>query len=131
MHLRRSALAACLAAALMLTSCGRGEVIDSGGFQVLVGHDDGSDRAGVGYYGAVTIVGTCLGIGDAVVVWPPGTEVESDEPLVVNVPGLGQVGVGDRIEGGADVHDPEDPPDGLKIPEGCRDHRLVSFWPNR
>ena len=131
MHPRRSALAACLASALLLASCGRGEVVESGGFQVLVGHDDGSDMAGVGLYGEVTIVGTCLGVGDAVVVWPPGTEVTSDDPLVVDVPGLGTVGVGDRVEGGALERDPEDPPDGLDVPEGCRDHQLLSFWPNR
>ncbi|MFN8196257.1 MAG: hypothetical protein U0R80_18480 [Nocardioidaceae bacterium] len=128
MHPRRPALAVCLASVLLLTACGHGEVVDSGGFQVLVGHDDGSDRAGIGFFGDVTVVGTCLGVEDTVVIWPPGTEVANDDPLTVDVPGLGEVGVGDRIQGGAVERDPEEPPDGLEIPEGCTGHGLVSFW---
>ena len=47
---------------------------------------------------------------------------------VVPTDPLGEVGVGDRIQGGAVERDPEEPPDGLEIPEGCTGHGLVSFW---
>lgn len=120
-----------LAAALLLgpTACAKDpEVLESGGTYVLVGVYDGNNMAGVGFGGTVSQVGDCLGIDGVVVVWPPGTTITSNDPLVIDVPGLGATRVGDRVVGGAD----EGPlPDGLVVPDGCPTDEVVSFFPDR
>ena len=77
------------------------------------------------------MVGDCLGLGDNVVIWPPGTKVVSGDPLTIDVPGLRSVAVGDSIEGGGLDYGQREPPDGLKVPESCEGKRLISFFPNR
>ncbi|MFW6772931.1 hypothetical protein ACOACO_01510 [Nocardioides sp. CPCC 205120] len=55
--------------------------------------------------GPLTVVGGCLGIGHQVVVWPHGTEVVGTDPLVVDVPGVGELSLGDDVAvGGGTVH---------------------------
>lgn len=126
---RAHALAACLLLG-SLTSC-TGTVVESYGGTVLIGTDDGTNMAGVGLGGDVAFVGDCLGLDQTLIIWPPGTEVIAQEPLTINVPGLGAVKVGDHIEGGGQEYDVSDPPDGLKIPAGCSSDLLYSFFPDR
>ncbi len=123
---------------LVLTSCGGagdvapGEVLRGHGGTVLVNAEpDGGAMAGVGYGGRVTLVGECLGIDDATVIWPHGTELVSDEPFVVEVPGMGQVTIGDRVAGGADQY-VDHLPDGIDaIPPGCPTVSVFAFYPDR
>lgn len=117
---------------IALASCGSdGKVLHRGSVQVLVGADDGSNMAGVGLGGTVSLVGDCLGLEEWIVIWPPGTTIRSDDPVTIEVPALGAVEVGDHIEGGGVEYDPEDPPDGIDIPEGCEGSSLVSYFPNQ
>ena len=62
---------------------------------------DGGPAAQVA--GEVVVVGGCLALrsatGDFVVVWPAGT-VRGSVPTSVVVPGVGELGVGDRVDGG-------------------------------
>ena len=94
-----------LFALLTMTSCGGdgdrapGEVLegDSGKVKVLVNAEpDDRPIAGIGYGGRVELVGDCLGFGGNTIIWPYGTEIVSDDPLVVDVPGEGQVTIGDK-----------------------------------
>ena len=117
-----------LFALLTMTSCGGdgdrapGEVLegDSGKVKVLVNAEpDDRPIAGIGYGGRVELVGDCLGFGGNTIIWPYGTEIVSDDPLVVDVPGEGQVTIGDQVMGGAS-HYGDRLPDGIDaIPSGC------------
>ena len=108
----------------------RGEVIRSGDTSVLIGAEgDGDNMAGVGYGGTVSMVGECLGLDDATVIWPHGTTVVADDPLTIDVPGLSEVTVGDTLTGGADVY-ADYLPEGIDaIPEGCPTGRVIAFYP--
>lgn len=122
-------LGACLLVGA-LASC-NGTALEGDGGTVLIGTDDGDNMAGVGLGGEVALVGDCLGLDEALIIWPPWTEVTAAEPLTISVPGLGAVKVGDRIEGGGQEYDISHPPDGLKIPAGCPSDLLFSFFPDR
>ncbi len=117
--------------ALAVAACGTdggGQVLDSGGKHVLVGPPaNGGDDAAI--YGRVTLIGDCLGIGSSVAVWPNGTTIVSDDPLTIEVPDLGQVKVGDEVDGGGGTHDPGDAPDGVTIPDTCKSATIVSWRP--
>jgi hypothetical protein len=80
--------------------------------------------------GRLSVVGGCLGLGDVVVVWPHGTDVVDEDPLVVEVPEVGRVGLGDRVEvGGGFVvehSDRDEAPEpgalevgGVTVPSSC------------
>lgn len=53
--------------------------------------------------GTLAVVDGCWGITDAityrdtVVVWPHGTEVTSDDPTTIDIPGVGEIAVGDEV----------------------------------
>ena len=133
---RRAVASAGILCAISLTmsSCGAdGAIIRSGDAFVLVGAEgdgDGDNRAGVGFGGTVALVGNCLGINDATVVWPYGTKVIDEDPLTVEVPGLGQVGVGGQLSGGAEVYE-DHLPEGIDdIPSGCPTALVVVFYPD-
>lgn len=114
-----------------LASCGaEAKILEGDGVQVLVGADDGSNMAGVGLGGTVSVVGDCLGMEERVVIWPPGTEIKQDAPLIIDVPGMGDVKVGDHIEGGGKSYEPSQVPDGVELPDGCLSERVFSFFPN-
>ena len=126
-----------LFALLAMTSCGGdddrapGEVLEGDSGKVLVNAEQGDGpSAGVGYGGRVELVGDCLGIGGNTIIWPYGTEIVSDGPLVVNVPGEGQVTIGDQVTGGAS-HYGDNLPDGIgAIPSGCPTD-LFAYYPDR
>ena len=135
---RPRALVGGVLALLMLTSCGGGEgelapgkVLEGGSGKVLVNAEqpEGVMDAGEGFDGRVELVGDCLGIGGNTIIWPPGTEIVSDNPLVVEVPGLGQVTIGDQVTGGAD-HYVDYLPEGIDaIPSGCPTGSVFAYDP--
>src|SRR3954452_361212 len=85
-------LAVALGTVCVLAGCGggQGDVLRSEDSTVLVGAKvDGDSLAGIGYSGTVAMVGQCLGLNEATVIWPHGTQIASDDPLTIDVPGLG------------------------------------------
>lgn len=120
-----------LVALLLLAGCG-GRVLSAGEVSVLVGAraDSGMEALASG---GLAVVGGCLGLEDFVVVWPHGTDVVEADPLRVEVPGVGTVGLGDRVElgGGFVVEHPGDAPaqhpepltvGGADVPRSCARH---------
>lgn len=91
-------------------------VLEAGDSYVVVGSDpDQGDLAVVS--GVVELVGDCLGIDGHVAFWPTGTAIVSTEPVVIDVPDVGRVSLGDRVDGGGGWHeealtDPE-------VPQSC------------
>ena len=118
----------------LLSGCGEdpGSVLKGADQMVLVGAEgDGGNLAGVGFGGVVTLVGDCLGIDASTVIWPHGTKVVLESPLTIDVPGVGRVAVGDRIEGGGDPYGSH-LPDGIDaIPSVCPSDDVIAFYPDR
>jgi hypothetical protein len=127
---------ALLLVASTMVACGddgsvHGDVLGSDGGYVLVGaEDDGNNIAGVGYFGRVEVVGVCLGIDGRTIIWPHGTEILSERPLEIDVPELGPVSVGDKIEGGGTDWSAHRLPTGIDaVPKGCPAEDLfASFY---
>jgi|1186.fasta_scaffold800995_2 hypothetical protein len=119
-------------AASGLSACdggGDGSALHSGDSIVLVDADSDGPTVGVGFAGSVAMVGDCLGIGHATVIWPHGTTITDRDPLTIEVPGLGQVRVGSGVDGGADGVG--DLPKGIDtIPSGCPTRQVIAFFPN-
>jgi hypothetical protein len=125
-------------AASVLSGCGGndgggdGRVLHSGSSNVLIGaKGDGDNVAGVGFAGTVSLAGGCLGIGGATIIWPYGTQVSSDDPLTIYVPGLGRLTVGDRVDGGGDEYGDHLPKGIDAVPSDCPTEQVVAFFPNR
>lgn len=115
-----------------LSACGGARVIEAGDVTVLV-----AERAGGGMDalldGTLAIVGGCLGITDpetehatgadrpgTVVVWPHGTDLTSDDPATIALPGTGDLAVGDEVSvGGGFVRSDEGRVGGVTVPDGC------------
>ena len=117
-----------------LFGCGggrNGEVIRSGHSFVLVGPKVDGPTVGVGYGGYLAMVGDCVGLNDVTTIWPHGTVVTSNDPLTIDVPGLGHLTVGDPVSGGADGGGPgplTHLPKGIDaIPSGCPTDQVVYF----
>ncbi len=102
-------------------------IIDAGGVQVLVAgyQSGGSDAAGGG---TLEVVGDCLGARGDVYVFPQGTEVVDEDPLTIDIPGFGEVSLGEEFEvgGGWEVEHSSDDAEpgpievgGVTIPDGC------------
>lgn len=116
----------------LLAACG-GSVTDgpSVGERLIVGEvtvlvseppSAGMDALGGG---TVEVVGDCLGADGTVMIWPHGTEVVQESPLMIEIPEVGTVGLGDVVElGGGMIYEPSsDPtgpdPDPPGVPQGC------------
>ena len=75
--------------------------------------------------GRLRVLRGCLGVGDSVVVWPPGTSTDSGDSLRITIPNLGSYGLGDDIElGGGYAERPHEGSqpwqlDTMTVPEGC------------
>jgi hypothetical protein len=117
-----------------LGACSESEsakVIDTADVAVLVAAPArGGDDAAIG--GEVTVVDGCLGIDDAVAVWPFGTEVTDRNGPLIDVPGLGKVRVGDHVTGaGGYLSATSEGREGLAptVPDTCKDRSLVAFRP--
>jgi hypothetical protein len=136
MHRRALAALSMMVVGSLLSGCGGGDggVLHSGDSVVLVGADVLGPTVGVGFGGSVAMVGDCLGVeGDgavATVIWPHGTKIASDDPLTIDVPGLGRVSVGDQVAGGDDVNVDRLPKGNDAIPSGCPTEQVVAFYPN-
>ena len=50
--------------------------------------------------GELQNVGGCLGADGSVIVWPHGTQVLEQDPLLVDIPGYGSFRIGDRVRVG-------------------------------
>ena len=134
-NVRLTALAAILLAGLLLGCDDDGE--DSTGGRLVVGKSfvlvgpegDGNNVAGFGVGGVVSMTGRCLGIDRVTVIWPHGTSVTSEDPLEIDVPGLGRVRLGDHVEGGG-YSATEQLPEGIsRVPESCPAGRVLAFFP--
>lgn len=124
--------AAVVSAVLLLAAGCGGRVLTAGDVTVLVSARTGAGMEALGA-GPLSVVGGCLGLGDYVVVWPPGTEVVDEDPLVVDLPEVGRVGLGDRVEvGGGFVVEHSDRGEardagrpeigGVTVPAACARH---------
>lgn len=110
---------------------GGGRPVSVSGVTVLVSEpaEAGMDAL---HAGRLEVIGGCLGAGGAVIVWPHGTEVVQEDPLLIEVPEYGAFAIGDHVEiGGGFVIDqsPEDhvepgPLDigGVMVPAECVHH---------
>jgi hypothetical protein len=72
-------------------------MISAGEVTVLVSEQTGSGEQALGG-GQLEVVGGCLGASGSVIVWPHGTEVVNEDPVMINVPGHGTYGLGDEIQ---------------------------------
>jgi hypothetical protein len=120
-----------LALVVTLTACVDGasdEVLEAGAVKILVAApaDSGMDAMVIG---TVAIVDGCLGIGDHVAVWPSGTDVVAEDPLVIDVPGLGEVRVGDDVTGAGGYVQEYGRGDGPALPDECSDAFVVIYRP--
>jgi hypothetical protein len=118
----------------LLSGCGDdpGSVVRNGDSTVLVGAEgDGDNVAGIGFGGVVTMVGECLGIDTSTVIWPNGTAVVADDPLTIDVPGLGRVAVGDHVAGGSDPYGNHLPSGIDAIPSDCPSDEVIAFYPGK
>lgn len=103
-----SGVAAALAVA-SLSACGGARAIDGGDATVLVAERPSGGMDAL-LEGTLAVIDGCLGISDGttyvdtVVVWPHGTEVTSDDPTTIDLPGVGKIAVGEEVSvsGGVD-----------------------------
>jgi hypothetical protein len=98
---------------------------DPGAVTVLVSKPMGSGMDALGG-GQLEVLGTCLGAGGTVVVWPVGTKVTSTNPLKISIPNLGSFSLGDTVRiggGGVPRPSPSEPwiVGGVEVPESCTD----------
>lgn len=132
----RSLLVIAVACVLGLTvsACSaKGAVVRRGDVVVLVGAEgDGDNIAGIRFGGQVSLVGACVGIDQVTVIWPHGTEILDEDPVRIEVPGLGQVKVGDRVDGGGDILADDHRPTGIdEIPSDCStSEEIIAFFPD-
>ena len=131
----RSVTSAAALAAVLLTAsaCGGGaHDLTAGKYHVLVSAPaDGGEDMGIS--GKVQLVGTCLGIGNNIAFWPHGTKIVSEDPLTVDVPGEGELTIGDTVEGAGGSHSTAFNPEistvvpDLPIPDTCFATTWVDF----
>lgn len=114
-----------------LAGCG-GKVITAGDTTILISEfaENGMDAMGGG---RLEVVGGCLGASGAVIVWPYGTEVVSEDPLTISLPGKGTFALGDDVQvaGGflpeRTSSSAEPNPyvvGGVTVPPACAEHEL-------
>jgi hypothetical protein len=91
-----------------LSACGGARAVDGGDATVLVGERTRGGMEAL-LQGTLAVVDGCLGItdgtthADTVVVWPHGTEVTSDDPTTIDLPGVGEIAVGNEVSVGGGV----------------------------
>jgi thiol-disulfide isomerase/thioredoxin len=77
--------------------------------------------------GPLSLVGNCAGIGDAVAVWPQGTTIAQERPLVLDIPGLGTVDAGEQLTGAGGNFDTATDDVPLRLPRSCQTTTGVTF----
>ena len=129
---RRGVVLAVLMSGTLWSGCTTDHgVLRSGDSIVLVGEiGPGDSVAGVGLGGTLAMVGDCVGIDEATVIWPYGTEIASNEPLTIDVPGLGRVALGDQVDGSGDEYVDRLPKGIDSIPAGCPAEQVFAFYPD-
>lgn len=114
-----------------------GEVVEAGGAKVLIAgsQSGGSDALGGG---TLEVVGGCLGADGSVYVFPEGTEVVDEGPLTIDIPGAGEVSLGEDFEvgGGWEVEHSSDDMEpgaievgGVTVPAECAEHDIFLSAP--
>ena len=116
----------------------------SGSSFVLVGANGETPKLPhANIWGRVSIVGDCLGNNDpmikgATIIWPHGTKITADDPLTIDVPTLGSLRVGDRVDGLGDYFvnhrvgqvNLDYLPKGIdRVPSGCHRNQVIAFYP--
>ncbi|WP_133059005.1 MULTISPECIES: hypothetical protein [unclassified Nocardioides] len=118
-----------LTAALLvgLTSCrdSANFVMADGTYVLLAQPGDEGDEAQV--QGTVTVIGSCLGIDDAIAIWPAETTIVDTDPFTIQVPDVGEVSVGDQVDGAGGGATMDDLPDGVVVPDDCDATSVVTF----
>jgi hypothetical protein len=122
-----------------MRSC-QGEVTDVGGVKVLVAGHQGSGMDALGG-GTLEVVDGCLGASGDVYVFPQGTDVVDEDPLTVDIPGVGEVALGEElvIGGGWVLEHPSDQvPSGgtfdvadVTVPARCAEHDVFLSSPDQ
>ncbi|HEX6247347.1 MAG TPA: hypothetical protein VFZ64_05700 [Nocardioidaceae bacterium] len=130
---RLGAIAAALA---LLAACG-GKVITVGDVTVLVSRSTSAGMDALGG-GRLEVVGGCLGTSGYVVLWPSGTDVVSENPVTIEIPGNGTFTLGDEVQvGGGFVleHSSQDrepgtfEAGGVTVPAECAEHDVFLARP--
>jgi hypothetical protein len=114
-------------AAVSLASCRdpANFVMADGTYVLLAQPGDGGDAAQIS--GTVTLIGSCLGIDDAIAIWPAETTIVDADPFTIQVPDVGEVSVGDTVDGAGGGFSPDDLPDGVVVPDDCDASSVVTF----
>lgn len=95
----------------------------------------GSDAIGGG---TLEVVGGCLGADGDVYVFPQGTELVDEEPLTIDIPGVGEVSLGESFDVGggfAVEHGSDDVESGpieigrVTVPAECAKHDIFLSAP--
>jgi hypothetical protein len=100
-------------------------VMADGTYVLLAQPADGGADAGI--RGTVTVIGSCLGIDDAIAIWPAETTVVDTDPFTIKVPDVGEVSVGDQVDGAGGTFTMDDLPDGVVVPDDCDATTAVTF----
>jgi hypothetical protein len=114
-----------------------GKVVEAGGTKVLVAgyQSGGSDALGGG---SLEVVGGCLGADGDVYVFPHGTEVVDEDPLTIDIPGAGEVSLGEDFDvgGGWEVEHSSDDVEpgaievgGVTVPAECAEYDIFLSAP--
>jgi hypothetical protein len=113
--------------AVCATSCrdSANFVMTDGTYVLLAQPGDGGDAAEIS--GTVTLIGSCLGIDDAIAIWPAETTIVDADPFTIEVPDVGEVSVGDTVDGAGGSSSPDDLPDGVVVPDDCGASSVVTF----
>ena len=113
--------------AVSLSSCRESAnfVMADGTYVLLSQPADGGDDAEI--TGTVTVIGSCLGIDDAIAIWPADTTVVETDPFTIDVPDVGEVSVGDPVDGAGGTMSSENLPDGVVVPDDCDADTVVTF----
>jgi hypothetical protein len=77
--------------------------------------------------GPLTLLGDCIGIGEAVAIWPRGTTVLNAAPLTLQVPDLGTIQEGDKVTGAGGYFDAVTGNVEVDIPASCGTTQGVTF----
>lgn len=120
-------------------SC-QGTVTEVDGVQVLVAGRQNSGMDALGG-GTLEVVGDCLGASGEVYVFPDGTDVVDEDPLTIDIPGVGEVALGEEFEiGGGWVleHSDDRSPSGgsfdvagVTVPATCAEHDVFLSSPEQ
>lgn len=99
---------------------------------MLVGEPSSAGEDALGG-GTLELVGGCLGTSGTVVIWPDGTEVVSEDPLTIDLPGRGAFSLGDDVQvpGGMVLEHSSNPVPpgpleiaGVTVPQDCAEHDI-------